>query len=308
MKTEFLQKVSTSLSKTAFKLKKASPELLIVSGAIGVVAAAVGACCATRKIDTILDEHKADVEKIHELENNEEVVDYTHKDAQHDLTVTYARTAWKLVKLYAPSVILGAVSLGCMITSNQILRKRNAALMAAYSAVDGAFKKYRKNVIERFGEEVDKELRFNTRKEEIVEEQEDENGKKKKVKKQINVQKDAPELSDYARCFDELNPNYQSNPYFNRTFLTNAQSTLQTILEGRGYLFLNEVYRLIGFPETRAGQIVGWRMDGDGDHRVDFGIYDVSIERNRNFQLGYEPAVWLDFNVDGPIIDYMCDR
>ena len=145
MKTQFLQKVSGSLSKAAFKLKKASPELLVVGGAIGVVAAAIGACCATRKLDDIIEAHKADVEKIREYENNDMIPEYTHKDAQHDLTVTYAKTSWKIVKLYAPSVLVGVASLGCMLASNQILRKRNAALAAAYTAVDGAFKKYRKN-------------------------------------------------------------------------------------------------------------------------------------------------------------------
>lgn len=302
MKTEFLQKVSTGLNKTAFKIKKASPELLIVGGAIGVVAAAVGACCATRKIDTIIDEHKADVEKIHEAESNE-AISYDHKDAQHDLTVTYAKTAWKIIKLYGPSVALGVVSIGCMITSNQILRKRNAALMAAYTAVDGAFKKYRKAVVERFGEEVDKELRYGLEKKEVTVEEEDENGKKKKVKKTVYVQKEAPELSQYARCFDELNNNYQSNQYLNLAFISNVQAWANTVLQNRGYIFLNEVYEKLGFDWTDAGQDVGWLYgkDSKGDGYVDFGMFDCTIERNEGFRLGYEPAVWLDFNVDGVI-------
>lgn len=303
MKTQFLQKISNGLQKTAFSLRKASPELLVIGGAVGVIAAAVGACCATRKIDTIIEDHKAEVEKIHEADNNAMIPEYTHKDAQHDLTVTYAKTTWKIIKLYAPSVILGFASLGCMLASNQILRKRNAALAAAYSAVDGAFKKYRKNVIERFGEQVDKELRFNTKVEQITEEETDENGKVKKVKKSVNMMKDIPcELSDYARCFDETNPNYKSNCYNNQVFINGVQETYQKILDARGFVFLNEVYEKLGFDLTEAGQVVGWTKDGDGDGRIDFGLFDATRQCNDDFRYGYEPAVWLDFNVDGPIL------
>lgn len=301
MKGQFLQKVSSSLSKTAGKVKQASPELLVIGGAIGVIAAAVGACCATRKIDTIVEEHKADVEKIHEFEDNDNIPEYTHKDAQKDLTITYAKTAWKIVKLYAPSVILGAASLGCMLASNQILRKRNASLAAAYAAVDGAFKKYRKAVIERFGEQVDKELRFNTKAQEVTKEIVDENGKKKKVKETIQVAQGDPDLSSYARCFDETNSHYKANPQNNRYFLQSMEKSFNDLLWARGYVFLNEVYEALGFEKTQAGQRVGWWRDGNGDRRISFGIFDVMRERNKDFELGYEPAVWLDFNVDGVI-------
>lgn len=305
MKSEFLQKVSGSLSKAAFKLKKASPELLIVGGAVGVIAAAVGACCATRKVDKIIEEHRNDIQRIHNYENNEMYPEYSQKDAQKDLTITYARTTWHIVKLYAPSVLLGVTSLGCMLASNQILRKRNAALAAAYTAVDSAFKKYRKNVVERFGEAVDKELRFNTKAEQIEVEETDEKGKKKKVKKTVNLQQEMhPDLSCYARCFDETNPCYHSNPETNRTYIELTRQWAQKVLDGRGFIFLNEVYEHLGFPQTKAGQIVGWTKHG-GDGVIDFGVYSVLRELNKGCINGYEPSVWLDFNVDGPILDMM---
>ena len=308
MKGQFLQKVSGSLSKAAFKIKKASPELLIVSGAVGVVAAAVGACCATRKVDAIIDEHKAEVKKIHTIADSEEHPEYTKKDAQRDLTITYAQTGWKLIKLYGPSVLLGAASIGCMVGSNRILKKRCADLMAAYTAVDGAFKKYRQAVVERFGEAVDKELRFGTKEETIEEKVTDENGKEKKVKTKAPVQKGPTDLSCYAVCFDETNPNFKGNPDFNKTFLEGARKSLQLMYDARGYLFLNEVYDMLGFPRTRAGNIVGWnKKSKTGDGFIDFGIYDVKKECNRDFLNGYEAAVWLDFNVDGPILDFLSD-
>ena len=42
----------------------------------------------------------------------------------------------------------------------EVLVKRNIALAAAYTAVDKSFKEYRGRVIERFGKELDRELKY----------------------------------------------------------------------------------------------------------------------------------------------------
>ena len=65
---------------------------------------------------------------------------------------------------------------------------------------------------------------------------------------------------------------------------------------------------MLGIPKTAAGQQVGWIYDPknpkhEGDNFVDFGIYDISKEANRNFVNGYEKCVWIDPNVDGYILD-----
>ena len=78
------------------------------------------------------------------------------------------------------------------------------------------------------------------------------------------------------------------------------------LLKARGRLFLNEVYRMLGIDETKAGQVVGWVYNPDnptGDNFVDFGIYNMQRERVRAFVNGYEPNILLDFNVDGVIWD-----
>jgi hypothetical protein len=77
-------------------------------------------------------------------------------------------------------------------------------------------------------------------------------------------------------------------------------------LRAEGYLFLNDVYEMLGIPRTREGQIVGWVYKKDnpvGDNYVDFGIFRTNRENNTNFVNGYEPTIILDFNVDGPILD-----
>ena len=86
---------------------------------------------------------------------------YSSEDAKKDLAIVYVQTGVKFAKLYGPSVVLGALSITSILASNNILRKRNVALGAAYAAIDKGFKEYRSRVIERFGEEVDRELKYN---------------------------------------------------------------------------------------------------------------------------------------------------
>lgn len=60
-KEEIMTKATQMLSKTAFKLKKASPTIMVVGAAIGGVTATVLACKATLKAQYILAEHKANI-------------------------------------------------------------------------------------------------------------------------------------------------------------------------------------------------------------------------------------------------------
>ena len=91
-------------------------------------------------------------------------------------------------------------------------------------------------------------------------------------------------------------------------YLRRQQEFANEMLRARGHLYLNEVYDMLGFPRTKAGQIVGWIYDDknpNGDNYVDFNIYDVTDESKRDFVNGYERSILLDFNVDGPIYEMM---
>lgn len=310
-KEEMLKKVSGVINKAGFGLKKHSPEILVVAGVIGTVASAVMACRATTKIGGILDKSNETLDAIHKYSENPETVpetmEYSPDDVKKDLAVTYVQTGLKIAKLYAPSVVLGGLSISAMLVSNNILRKRNVALAAAYATVDKGFKEYRERVVERFGEAVDHELRYNIKAKEIEETVVDEKGKEKKVKKKVNVA-NINEYSDYARWFDSSNPNWEETPDYNLMFLKAQQKYANDKLIAEGRLFLNDVYEALGIPKTKAGQIVGWVYDPsnpDIDSLVDFGIFDCHKENARNFVNGVEPAILLDFNCDGNVWDSM---
>lgn len=308
MNNSIIKTATSMFNKVAFQTKKHSPEILLGVGIVGAVGSAVMACKATLKVNDILDETKETVEKIHGVLENENVSeeDYSEEDSKKDLAVVYAQTGWKFVKLYAPSIIMGALSITSILASNNIMRKRNLAIAAAYTAIDQSFKDYRGRVVERFGEVVDRELKYNLKAAKVTEKVlDEETGKEKKVKTTIEVLNDGVDgYSDYARFFDESCRPWEKDPEFNLTFLRAQERYANDLLVSRGHLFLNEVYDMLDIPRTKAGQIVGWKYDVKnpvGDNYVDFGIYDISKQEKRDFVNGYERSILLDFNVDGPI-------
>lgn len=300
-----LNGLKRNLNNIMFQAKKYSPEILAAAGVVGIVASSIMACKATTKLSEVLEESKDTIDKIHECSANDDLAEkYTEEDASRDLAITYVQTGLKIAKLYAPSVALGTLSIASLLTSNNILRKRNVALAAAYTTVDSTFKKYRDRVVKKLGEEADKEFRYGVRAEKVEETIEDENGKMKKVKKTINVVDDPSTYSDYAKFFDESSPYWEKNPEYNLLFLRQMQDYANDKLRVEKRLFLNDVYEMLGIPKTKAGQVIGWVYDEEnpiGDNFVDFGIYDVNRSVVRDFVNGYEPVILLDFNVDGDI-------
>lgn len=309
-KNALVEKASRTFCKAGLKLKKHSPEILVVGGVVGLVTSGVMACKATTKLSAILDDSKEQIELFDKVAANPEMVkeEYTVEDAEKDKKIVKVQTAVKVAKLYAPSIAVGVVSIGAIFASNNIMRKRNVALGAAYATVDRAFKDYRNRVVDRFGEELDKELRYNLKTKEVKETVEDENGKKKTVKRNIKYM-DSPMPSEFAVIYDDGCAGWTKDPEDNKFFLIQQQRYANERLKRRGYLSLNEVYELLGFPSTKAGQVVGWLYDCKdpnykGDDFVDFGLYNVDYEPNRDFVNGYERNIILDFNV-APIIDFM---
>lgn len=308
--------VSTTMKKavwkTNFQLRKHSPEILAAAGVVGIVTSVVMACKATTKISEILEETRDTIDIIHEKEHDPELNEsgtYNPEIAKKDLTIVYAQTGFKLFRLYAPSVILGVMSIGSMLASNNILRKRNVALAAAYTTIDKSFKKYRNNVVERFGETVDKELKYGIKAKKVEEtEVNPETGKEKKTKKSVDIATGIDERSEYGRFFDEASPCWEKDAEANLMFLRAQERYANDLLQSRGHLFLNEVYRMLGIPISKAGQVIGWIYDpknSELNNYVDFGIYNINREKSRDFVNGYERSIFLDFNVDGNIWDLM---
>lgn len=277
-----------------------APEILIFLGIGGGVTAGVMACGATRRLDAVLDAHKKQLSEAR-----------TETDAEKNAVAkAYLSTGAALMKLYGPSLAMGALSVTSILAGGNVLRKRNVALAAAYTTIDQSYRAYRGRVKERFGEDVERELRGNLQKWEIEETIVDDKGKKKKLKREIRVPDGMP--SDYARYFTypeakAAEPNMTYNLFFLRTQMALANN----LLRSRKYLFLNDVYDMLGIERSVAGQCVGWVYDPNredhGDNLVDFGIQTVHRLKDDGSDT-YEEVLLLDFNVDGEIWNHSLEK
>lgn len=306
--TRIMNQVSRSFRRVGFKFKKHSPEIFLAAGITGTVVSAVMACKATTKVSQILEETKKSIDSVHECLDNEDMKEkYIENDGKKDLAIIYKDTGLELAKLYGPSLVLGVLSISSILTGHNIIRKRNAALSAVYASINKGYKEYRERVVERFGEEVDHQLKYNIKAKEITETVVGEDGKEKTVTKTIQVA-ESDKYSDYSRFFEQSNSNWEKDPEYNLMFLNAQQRYANDLLQARGHLYLNEVYDMLGIPRSKAGQVVGWIYDEKnpvGDNYVDFGIYDCHKPKNMDFVNGYEPVILLDFNVDGNILEMM---
>ena len=305
MKQEIINKATRLLSSTQYQFKKHSPEILMVAGIAGTIVGTVLACKATTKVSEIIEEKNKNVNDVHTC-LEEKPNEYTEEDSKKDLTIIYAQTGVKLFKLYAPAIGVMALSFASIIAGHKVLKKRNIAIAAAYAAIDKGFKQYRKNVIEEFGEGVDQQMRFGLKSKEIK--KKDKDGKTVKETEYYIDPEGNPldNISEYARFFDASSENFAKDPEYNMMFLRRQQDYANEMLKSRGHLFLNEVYDLLDIPRSKAGQVVGWVYDKNGntkgDNYVDFGLYR-NDQGTRRFVNGLEYNILLDFNVDGVIYD-----
>lgn len=288
---------------SVLKVKKYSPELLVVTGIVGLVTGTVMVVKANTKAAKVLEESKKQLENIDYCAANETEEVYSSKDRKKDLAIVYSQTGFELVKTYGPGVTLVLGSVACILGAHNIMRKRNIALIAAYKAVEQGFSEYRSRVVSELGVDKDRQFKYGFREETVAEKiTDEETGKTKTVKSKVSVT-DPNNISQYAKFFDESCPQWSKTPEYNLLFLKSQQNYANNLLHARGHVFLNEVYESLGLPHTQAGSIVGWVINKEGDNYIDFGIFDVNIPKNRDFVNGYERSILLDFNVDGVIYD-----
>ncbi len=305
MKSKLLTKVTRGFGKAGLKMKKYSPEILLVVGVVGVVASAVKACKDTPKAQKLIEEGKEQLTTYQEYaETHPEK--YSEEDLKDDTKKVYVQTGLKVAKVYAPAIILGAASLSCIFGSNHILKKRNIALAAMYETLDKSFKEYRNNVVKNFGTDLDKELKYNIVNKEIEEQVINPDGTTETVKKVERVIGTEP--SGFSIIFDAGDPGWDPTPDACMKFLELTQRVANDRLRARGYLTLNEVYEMLGHPATKAGLVNGWvyKKNNTGDNEVSFfleNIYKAIRDAENEGTTLYNRGYIVDFNIDGYIYD-----
>ena len=102
--------------------------------------------------------------------------------------------------------------------------------------------------------------------------------------------------SQYAKNFDDYCHGWTKDQKYNFMYLKRIETYCNDLLFKRGYLFLRDVYEMLGISITKESCIVGWIYEEHntiGDNYVKF-IYDENEKSN---------SIRIDFNVDGDIIN-----
>ena len=190
-------------SKAGFFLKKHSPEILLGAGLVSGAAATGFAIRSTMHIDTVIEQHNAMMHKIEMgrklVENEPESgIVYTENQEAADRQMVYAKTIVAYGKLYAPTILLSAASVVCLLGAFNIMNRRYASAVAAFSALSMKFEDYRQRVIDKYGAEQDLDFLNGIREIEV----ENEDGT-------VEVQRQQDRmitLSGTERYFDEDSP------------------------------------------------------------------------------------------------------
>lgn len=313
-KTEIMSKLTRTVNRAGLTIKKHSPEILVVTGIAGFIGTAVMAYKAAPKVNAILEETKNTVDDIKKVAANPEAYVtethpelYSEEDAKKDLTTVYVQTGVQLVKTCAPAIITGVFSATAILAGHNILRKRYVATSSALMILDKNFKDYRGRLIDRFGKDLDRELLYNIKAKEIEEVVVNEDGSETVMKKTVE-EVDPDAVGAYVRFFDNCALGYEeNNPDYNLMFLRNKCDYLNYRLKTRGHVFFNEVLDELGLPRCPIGQVVGWIYDPENpniDSYISFGdLFDSKNPDKRQFINGREPAIMLEFNCDGPIME-----
>lgn len=291
-----LLKLPKPLAKAAMAtgtfVKRNAPELLLAAGVTTSVAGFALAVNATPKAASALDDIQADLEY--------------HKDSPvTDKLAVISTRAKDIVLPFAIPVTLECISVTCFLTSYGVMKRRHAALALAYQALDAAFSQYRMRVINELGPEKDEYFRTGVieGKCKVIDE---ETGEVTEEEGKILTDKSGSSI--YARYFtQETSTDWKKDPSYNMMFLKAKQKEFTRLLISRGYVFLNEVYGELGLPKCAEGQIVGWINDPEvGECVVDFGITEgYRMARRWQDENICEYAILLDFNVDGPVYEYL---
>lgn len=309
-KTELATKAGQILVKTKLGIKKHSPEILVAAGIGTGIIAAIVACKQTIKANDIVAEARKslqNIEDVKELAANNEV-EYTEENEQEDRKTIGMQVAVGMAKTYALPVGLGILSITCILAGHHILKKRNVALAAAYSALSTDFMNYRKRVVNKYGKDVDFMLKNGLEKQIVANQVVDpETGEVKETKEEV-LTYEGDKLSQYARVFDEVgSTQWTSSADHNRAFLLMEQNYFNERIRTRGYIFLNEVYERLGFRPTKAGSVVGWVYQNADYEGIDFGIFTAHTQKAAEFLEGTEPSIILDFNVQGDILSLVTE-
>ena len=286
--------ITRAFGRTILFVKSNAPAILTGVGVTGLVATAVVASKETLRLEPIIGiaagyKHNADESLESGIFDREAYV--------KEIATIYSHTAVDLVRLYAPAIAIGSVSIAAILASHRIHVHREAGLVAAYTAANEAYSRYRGEVRTELGEEKELEI-FNRSQTEVktVTEIDPETGEEVSVEKRV--------AAKYIAVFDRNSPYFRhDDDDANLTKVRIVQNFANDRLTINGHVFLNEIYDDLGLPRTKAGAVTGWIYDPNnlGDHQIQLGFdLDWRLVKPEGID-----GFIINPNVQGVILDYV---
>lgn len=187
-----------------------------------------------------------------------EIVKKEEKKAEiENVELTKADVFLLTWKCYIPAVASGVGSIACIFGLNVLNKKQQEQLISAYALLNNTYHQYRKQVIERYGEEVDDEIRNSVGYSVIGEYAE-------------ICKTDCNYPDEKAIFYDSISGN--SVTKYEREIMA-AEYHLNRNFILAGEVCLNDFYEFLGLPLTDEGKDIGWSLcDGycwiDFEHRL----------------------------------------
>lgn len=218
-------------------LVKHSPAIMLGAGIGLSLAAVITAVKATPKAVTLIDRKKEELEK-------------------DKLTVgETVKTTWKC---YISTTLLFSASVACLICGNSVYARRNAALAAACTISENAFREYRESVAENVSKEVQEKINDTV--------------KQKQLESVQNLSENEVTVVDAG---GELFLDPISRRCI-RTTINNINKAVNDLNHSMlcdgfgGVTSVNDFYDEIGFTHTDAGEVLGWCTSS--------GMIDISFK------------------------------
>lgn len=206
------------------KASEHCPEILTGLGIAGMLTSTILAVRATPKALKVIEEEKKMLEK-ETLEPVETV-----------------KLTWRH---YIPTVLVGGVSVVCLIWGSKVSIKRYTALAAACSLSETAFRDYRTKVVEKIGEQKEKEIHKEIAKERFE-------------SSPVSTHRIEGTGVGNELCFDVL-----SGRYFpcDATHLRSIENDINRRMREENYISANEYFYELGLDPIPLGEKVGWNID-----------------------------------------------
>lgn len=297
----FKENAIVKMVNAKFYIKKNSPEILVGAGIATLIGSLVYTVIGT--LNTGVDVTNA-VCELDEVENDDSLMEEERRKKKHGI---YIHAGLNIARNYAPAVTLATVSAGCLIGSNAIMRRRAFSLAAAYSALDTTFSDYRTRVIDEYGEDVDKKMRYGlTTKEVEVEQVDEETGEVVKTKATVTEASESATNIWYKRQYELsdgtviVNPNWQPNKDLNATFVKAQIAWFNGRLSRGEHVWLDDIYKELGIPVDGYRQdahMLGWTPSKDVEKYITCNSYNTELESE--FITNEDGDLLLEFNPDG---------